>query len=106
MFLSPKETSSVVAALFGLVVGAVIVFTVIVISMYSVTKLPFDPFRLIYEGSLFSTSTSIASAAGGGELKFIDPISLQIVAEAVLPERCRLVVNRVNTLNSCISHIS
>ena len=65
--------------LFGAAV-AIIIWISIFMGTFKYLLGSYDPVRYIAESVLFN-------GGGGGEVKFIDPISLEVVAEAWYPER-------------------
>lgn len=97
--LSKSKTSIllIVKVSFGLLIGSIISLTVIKFMMMSATKQSFDMKRFILDSRLFSADS------GGGEIKFIDPLSLSVVAEAVLPERCSIARMSLVAVNNSIT---
>lgn len=67
---------------FGLLLGAFFVVLVFMGLMCLLGFYPYDPVRFL------STNTFRNDRGGGGELKLIDPLSLEVRAEIFLEERC------------------
>jgi hypothetical protein len=68
----------------GAAVGILISLVAVVLLMMKITDQGFDPVKFVYDSRPFDAT------GGGGELKFIDPLSLEVVTAAILPERCSI----------------
>jgi len=85
-YMRSQKHGSIAAVLNGMIGGVVGVFICLTISTALLTNIcgPFDAIR-------FWTSNTINMNGGGtGEIKFIDPLTLDVVAEAVMPDRCSI----------------
>lgn len=67
---------------FGLLLGAFLILVVFMVLFRVLGFYPYDPIRFL------TTNTFRNDRGGGGELKLIDPISLETRAEIFLEERC------------------
>lgn len=97
--LSTNREKSSVSGLLLCVIRAMLYCTLFVLALllltfYKLANGPFDPWRL------FTTNTFLSSEGigGGGELKLIDPITLQPRASLKLSERCSFARMSLSTL--------
>jgi hypothetical protein len=80
-YLRRKETNTYTGVVVrGAVVGGFIFLAIILLFIRTILG-NYDPLS-------FMTSSLVFYGGGGGELKIVDPISLLVVASAVLTERC------------------
>ena len=86
-FLTMPKRRVVIRILFGVLLGVVMISILVYAGIFAVTKTFFDPIRFVKDSTYFRVWTG-SYGSGGSELKFIDPIALTVVAEAVLPDRC------------------
>jgi hypothetical protein len=85
-YMRAQKNGPVFAVLNGILgfLGGAVLCLVISTALLTAICGPFDPIR-------FWTSNTINMNGGGtGEIKFIDPLTLEVVAEAVMPDRCSI----------------
>jgi hypothetical protein len=91
LYVTKSPTGIPLGALVGFALWFILVLLVFVKLMG-----PFNPIRFVMDG-IYSSNI------GGGELKIIDPITLQVIAGISLPERCsyaRMALTKVPFIHS------
>jgi len=78
-----KRTLMTIAlyAILGAALGAVVFFTLLMLLMYKLFG-SYDPYPFV------TTNLVFANQGNGGQLKIIDPVTLEVVADLSLKERC------------------
>lgn len=85
-YMRNQKHGSFVAVLCG-ALGGLVGFAICLAIITAILTSICGPFEVIR----FWTSNTINMNGGGtGEIKFIDPLSLEVVAEAVMPDRCSI----------------